>query len=77
MPWLFSSATFIFVIHIVSVIEATTYKGHEECYDFYLNAISNLNCYFFLSAKVGKTSLIMSLVSEEFPDEVTNLCSFI
>ncbi len=26
--------------------------------------------FFFFTAKVGKTSLIMSLVSEEFPDEV-------
>lgn len=28
---------------------------------------------FLLTAKVGKTSLIMSLVSEEFPDEVLSL----
>lgn len=32
----------------------------------------NKKCLFFaLTAKVGKTSLIMSLVSEEFPDEVS------
>lgn len=42
--------------------------GNEALHDL------RLNVYIFLSvlsaAKVGKTSLIMSLVSEEFPDEV-------
>lgn len=32
---------------------------------------------FFFTARVGKTSLIMSLVSEEFPEEVNILISFL
>lgn len=39
-----------------------------------LNALhqnTNQEIFFLSAAKVGKTSLIMSLVSEEFPDEVT------